>query len=238
MTKSIMTTATTANAKYTFTKERYLEILRNFASFVNHPSAKPVYHEKGHKMIDSAASFETFIFHAMISGKNPEITTHDANSDSYKEALCRVVSNGFTRELATAFGMTFEEVELVIGVFTGEVVLTSHSTPLSLERTIEVCKVFRKFVNNKESKPWKCEKYGTKYSGMVTHEHFILYAALRGKNPAETSHNPESEEYKEKIAKLQSLIKYNNGALSALAEQYCNTFSIEHDEFVRIVNTL
>lgn len=235
-------TKTTANAKFAFSKERYLEIMKTFSKFVNSPDIKPVYHEKGHKIRASKASFEVFIFHAMLQGKNPEITTHDANSENYTDALAFVLSKHsiIVNALSEAFGMSKEEVELVVDIFGGEATATIQATGavFTIEKTIEACKTFRAFVKDEDNKPWKCEQYGTKYPGAVTHKHYILYAVLRGKNPSETSHAPESESFKEKVEQLKLMAKLSDARFEYSTDSYRKAFGLSTDEMKLVILAL
>ncbi|WP_425263184.1 hypothetical protein [Vibrio owensii] len=228
-----MTTMTTkSNAKFAFSKERYLEIMSTFSKFINSGKIKPIYHEDGHKLQESEASFEVFIFHAILKGKSPAITTHDESSERYAETLERLLSKPsmLIAKLSSIFGMTNDEVVLVIDVFLGKPLAKTNIEGSDLKRTIEICKHFRAFLKDKSNKPWKCERYGTKYPGKVTHKHFILYSLLRGKTAEITSHNPESDGFKDAILALRSLLTGSEAQFAFGTKVYAEAFGMTEDE--------
>lgn len=73
------------------------------------------------------------------------------------------------------------------------------------EEYLNLISTFREFVKDPQNKPYKCESYGTKYSGNVTLLHFVLYAVLRGKSPTKTTHDVESEKYCQALRDLETL---------------------------------
>lgn len=68
---------------------------------------------------------------------------------------------------------------------------------------------FAAFVNDKANHPTH-DTYGTKYSGNVQFEHFVLYAFLRGANPEKTTHNVNSEHYKDVLDTITQVFNKSN----------------------------
>ncbi|CAH7200794.1 conserved hypothetical protein [Vibrio chagasii] len=100
------------------TKERYLEITANFKTFVNDKANKPYFDEEdGTKMLGKI-TFLHFVFYALFRGKNPEITTHDVESETYQHTigLLKSMTRSSNHEtycrglIRNAMGMTDDEI--------------------------------------------------------------------------------------------------------------------------------
>jgi hypothetical protein len=61
---------------------------------------------------------------------------------------------------------------------------------------------FKAYQKDPDNRPKKDPDYGHKIEGNLTHEHYIFYALLRGKDPAKTSHDPSGESFKGKMDAL------------------------------------
>lgn len=68
---------------------------------------------------------------------------------------------------------------------------------------------FKSFVNDPANKATR-NQYGTKTPGLVTLEHFMLWAILRGKDPATCSHDPDGERYAQAMAYFSRLFNWES----------------------------
>ena len=68
---------------------------------------------------------------------------------------------------------------------------------------------FKAFVSDPANKPTR-NYYGTKFPGNVKLEHFMLWAVLRGKDPAGCTHDAKSDRYTQAIAYLAGLFMRND----------------------------
>ena len=66
--------------------ERKQQLIAEFKTAFHNKDFKPKYSELGHK-IEGKLTFSIFIFYAMLRNKKIEKTTHDVESDKYKEQL-------------------------------------------------------------------------------------------------------------------------------------------------------
>ncbi|ELP6119468.1 hypothetical protein QTV43_000613 [Vibrio vulnificus] len=104
------------------TKERYLEIIANFKAFVNDIANKPYYDKEYGTKHQGNITFAHFVFYALVRGKNPEITTHDVESEKYLHVLelLRTMSKPNYRDsqlrhsLRVAMGLTDEEITSIL----------------------------------------------------------------------------------------------------------------------------
>ena len=63
---------------------------------------------------------------------------------------------------------------------------------------------FRSAVKDPDNKPYYDKKYGTKYAGVITFEHFVFYALLRGVDIRKTTHDVASEKFYDVVQSLKS----------------------------------
>ena len=63
-------------------------------------------------------------------------------------------------------------------------------------------------VNNKENKPYKDERYGTKHSGRINALHFMVYNIIRG-FPKERGFEPLGRGYEEACRELDLYLKFD-----------------------------
>lgn len=87
-----------------------------------------------------------------------------------------------------------------------------------------VKQAFKAFVTNKANLPFHNE-YGTKFPGRATLLHFMIYAAIRGKDPKICTHDTQSEKYQQAWhqltqhqERLQTLLQDAFSGLVSLSE--------------------
>lgn len=66
--------------------ERKQQLIQEFKTAFHNKDFRPKYAELGHK-IEGKLNFSVFIFYAMLRNKKIEKTTHNIDSDKYKEQL-------------------------------------------------------------------------------------------------------------------------------------------------------
>lgn len=91
------------------------QYVASFRAFLKDPDNKPYYCSTYGTKYPGKVTFEHFVFYAMIKGKNPELTTHDINSERYQAilALFKRIGNKEVKapaSLGIPFGMSSEEV--------------------------------------------------------------------------------------------------------------------------------
>ncbi|MCY9861433.1 hypothetical protein OTK49_02730 [Vibrio coralliirubri] len=102
---------------------------------------------------------------------------------------------------------------------------------MSKERFAEVVSTFKAFVKDKNNHPTYDKQYGTKYAGKLNIKHYIVYAILRQKDTAKTSHDPiKSGAYLDSIAMFRKWAKEENAINAWYLSGITAPFGITEDE--------
>jgi hypothetical protein len=114
-----------------------------------------------------------------------------------------------------------------------------NNTTMTKERYLQIIATFKSFVKNKKNHPTIDQDYGTKYEGNVRFEHFVLYAMLRNREPAKTTHDVNCETY---ISVMEQLKRMANSSVE-LSKHWSwgwshlnKGFGLTEEEFRAIVN--
>lgn len=102
---------------------------------------------------------------------------------------------------------------------------------MTKERFMEVVANFKAFVKDKANHPTYDKDYGTKYAGKLDINHFILYAILRQKDTAKTSHDPvNSETYLDAMAMFRKWANQEGKIQAWNINRITAPFGINEDE--------
>ena len=101
-----------------------------------------------------------------------------------------------------------------------------NNKALSKEQFFEMRKTFKAFVKDRSNHPRKDATYGSKIGGNVMFKHFVAYAVLRGKDPALTTHDVESESYQDV---LRDLRRYSEGGSDWELERFLLAFGLDFE---------
>ncbi|CAH7386389.1 hypothetical protein VCHA53O466_40478 [Vibrio chagasii] len=121
-TNAVLKEETETTNSSPLTKEQFKAAVISFKEFVKSKDNKPYYCKTYGTKYAGEVRFDHYVAYAIMRGKNPEITTHDAESESFKCVMLnlkRMAESTMARErmedsISKAFGLSSVEFQKVL----------------------------------------------------------------------------------------------------------------------------
>tara|TARA_Y100001973_G_C5167120_1_gene316837 strand:+ start:729 stop:1163 length:435 start_codon:yes stop_codon:yes gene_type:complete len=107
---------------------------------------------------------------------------------------------------------------------------------ISFEQFHEAIGTFRTYQADKSNHPTYDSTYGTKYPGKLSHIHYAFFAVLRGKSPEITTHDVNSESYRDIKRHLNGLTDLERDYYGA-RQKLVEAFGLTPQQIAHVIET-